>query len=156
MEGRIYKTLTELKTVADNVVGETYIGSAWHVDKRARKYPLVVLDNMVKPSLYKNGLIELNLDVYIVDIYNEKQDEGLDDYIVQIQSDMFNIGSDYINYLENNNDYDWRIYKSDGIPFTAFREKWVDEVAGVKFELKIQIPDSANKCENVFNHSFAP
>ena len=149
-EGRIYKTLTSLKNLADVVVNETYIGSAWEVDKIARNYPLFVIDNMTKASTYKEGVIILNLDVYIVDIYNAKQDADLDDYIIQLQSDMFNIGNDYLTYLDTTSDYDFVIHKSEGIVFTMFREKWLDEVAGVKFELNVRIPD-AGHCENMFN-----
>jgi len=152
-EAKIYQTLIQLKEVADTVMNECYVGSAWAVDKIARQYPLMVIDSMSKNHQYKQGVLILNLDVYIVDIYNEKRKEDLDDYIIQIQSDMTKIGTDYINYLSDNDNYEWSIVKSNVSTFQHFRDKWADEVAGVKFDLLIKIADDGNYCLNIFENA---
>jgi len=82
---------------------------------------------------------------------NEKQKEDLDNYLIQLQNDMTRIGLDYINFLSENDDYNFRIMKANNPSFQHFKEKWTDEVAGVKFDITIQIPDDGNYCKNVFN-----
>lgn len=153
---RMYKTLSEMKAVADTVLKETYVGSSWDVDKIAREYPLMVIDNMAKPHQYQQGMMTLNLDLYVVDIYNQKLQEDTDDYIIQLQSDMTALGTDYINYLSDSSLYDFHINKQSNPTFIQFKEKWIDEVAGVKFELVVQIPDDGNYCENVFEENYTP
>jgi len=156
-KAKLYNVLQELKEVADRVLNEVFVGSSWDVDQIERNYPLMVIDNTAKSHVYNQGVLTLNLDLYIVDIMNQKRQEDLDDYIVQIQNDTSMLGIDFINFFEDNSAYTFTIQKTNdliaggnGTAFNHFTEKWADEVAGTKFDLIVRIPDDGDPCINVF------
>lgn len=148
MEYNYSYVLNKLKEIANKVVNEVYIGDAYEVEDVARKYPLMVIDPHIKEHNYMNGLLRMNIDLYLVDITKD----DLSDELIIISS-MTTILLDYINYLRDKDEtYGFYIKKDygDQITFRSFTEKWTDQVAGVKGNISIEIKNDGNNCKNIF------
>jgi hypothetical protein len=138
----IYDILIDLKTKSETILNECFVGSVWEVEKKSRKYPLMVIDPEVKSHTFKDSSMNINLDIYLVDLTYEQTD----DYILRLQSDLAKIGVDFIRYIGNDKYYiDFRENQS----IIMFQDKWDDDVSGVKIETTLKIIDNTN-CYNVF------
>ncbi|MCA9496069.1 MAG: hypothetical protein KC589_03940 [Nanoarchaeota archaeon] len=147
MKNNLYQTLQYLKKTAITRLKECYIGSSWDVDKKSHQYPLMVLDYMANDHVYKPGSVELNIDVYLVDLVNEKTD---DSYKQQLHSDLLHLATDYVSYLSENDNNLYRMKKRVDKTITFFKEKWADEVCGVRMRIVLDVFDDNNTCENIF------
>jgi hypothetical protein len=148
MEKSYYQVLTKMKEIALSGTNECYIGDAWEVEAVSRKYPLMVLDPNLKNHSYQNGVVKLNVDIYIVDLVLDDESNELN-----ILSDMTSILLQYLNYIRDNlSDFGfyWKKDYGDIVNFQTFTEKWDDSVAGVMVNIDISIPDDGNLCKTYF------
>lgn len=149
MDKSFFQVLSKMSEIALSGVNECFVGDAWEIEAVARKYPLMVLDANLKQHSWQAGVLKLNVDLYIMDVVYEDESNELD-----VLSNMTKIGVDFVNYITNNlTTYGFYVGKNSGevINFQSFTEKFDDKVAGVMFNISIQVPDDGNQCENIFN-----
>jgi len=136
-------------TISGNSVLQDFgSGNAWDIDTQQNKFPLLWIDPYLKDHQYKNGVLYLNADIYILDLV--KDDRSNEIYVI---SDMIRVAIDLINNMKDNYDaYGFWIQKEQGgaINIQQFSEKWDDRVSGVKFNVNIEVIDDGSTCENIF------
>lgn len=149
MNKTYFQVIDKLEEIGERAMNEVFTGDVWEVEASERKYPLMVIDPHLKTHTYRNGVYNLRIDVYCVDLVYD--DESNERYVL---SDMTSNLIDYINILrDNESEFGFIINKDQGevINFQSFTEKWDDKVSGVRAELNVLIPDGGDTCENIFN-----
>jgi len=124
-------------------------GYVYDVNTGENDYPLIWVDPYMKPHRYKNGVLYLNADIYVIDLV--KDDRSNEIFVI---SDTMRIALDFINELKDNySAYGFWINKTQGseIRFEQFSEKWDDQVSGIKFNVDFEIPDDGSTCEQIFS-----
>jgi len=143
------QVLDKLAEIALSGTSESIVDSVYEVASVARSYPLTIIDPLYKNHTYQNGMLNLNVDLYFVDLtYQDRLNE------LDVISDMVSTAIPYVNYLRDQEDTLGFYFRKDigsVINFETFHMKWVDFVAGVKLTLNISIPDNGDLCKNIFN-----
>jgi len=142
------RVLEKMATIALSGVSESVVESVYEVATTARKYPLCIIDPLYKNHTYQNGMLNLNIDLYFVDLTYQDRSNELDTI-----SDMVETGIPFVNYLRDKEDeFGFYFRKDTGtiINFESFHMKWADYVAGIKIVLNISIPDDGNMCKTIY------
>ena len=147
---KMYKqVLDKMSEIALSGVSESVVDSVYEVATQARKYPLCIIDPLYKPHTYQNGLLNLKIDLYFVDLIYQDRSNELD-----VSSDMVSTAIPYVNYLRDKEDELGFYFRKDTgtiINFEVFTMRWADFVSGVKITLDISIPDDGSLCSNFYS-----
>jgi len=137
-----------------SLTGNSYLksfnwGYPWEIDSYTTlQYPSIFIDCLTREHEYTNGVFNFNFDIYIFDLVEEDSSD-----LKYVLNDTQLAGMDLINYLINYSSVNgFKISKRylEMITFNLFKEKWGNLVAGVKFQMKLQVPDGGDLCKNIF------
>jgi hypothetical protein len=95
----------------------------------------------LNPATIQGKELILNLSLYLMDkVTRNESNEN------EVLSDQLEIGRDILALLEDvADDSDWALVRGSSIDF--FTEAFDDEVAGVKIDLSIKVPNIYDSCQ---------
>lgn len=114
-------------------------GRISNITTKNHKYPMIWLQPTT--SIIDERMITLNMDMYVLDIV--KQDLS---NLIQVQSDMLVIGSDFVtNFWDNEETYSWTMVEN--VQGEFFDAEFDDYCAGSVFKISLEIENRMNICE---------
>lgn len=122
-------------------------GQIFEIDGKTNQYPVVWLDSEVTPHNITSSSVQLNFDIWFIDlVYSDESNE------LQIKSDTLDSAIDFVRVLKDSYE-SLSFYATDNNTFTAqtFTEKWNDSVAGTKLSIQINLPGAGSICKNIFS-----